>query len=504
MRDGAATAGEETDEQANAGRRRTAALSVVAACVLVVLKLVTGLITGSLGLLAEAAHSGADLVAALLTLFAVSVAVKPADHEHQFGHGKAEHLAALAESAFLLLVSAWLGSQAIGRLLDPGGHTIDAAWWAILVLVVVIAIDLTRMLASHRASVRYGSPALAANALHFAGDLAGSLAVLCGLIGVALGWPQADAVAALLVAVLVIAAAIRLLRGSVDVLMDRADQRAVAAVEQAVTGMVRPEDLRRLRARHAAGRDFIDVVIAVRADAGLELAHARADEVEQAIGEALPGADVLVHVEPVARQGGTRERATAAALRVPRVHEVHNVGVLSLAGGGEEITLHVKVGPELTLYEGHRIAERVEDEIRAACGDAVRVMTHIEPLALPAEAQPVAADDGRRERDVVDEAVRSATGRGPAEIELRDTSAGRVVLTTIVLPGDRSVGEAHRRAGNVEHEVRERCPWLADVIVHTDPAPDASGPTTGPLPAVADGALSPIRPADDPPGHDPA
>lgn len=148
VRDGAATAGEETDAEANAGRRRTAVLSVVAACVLVVLKLVTGLITGSLGLLAEAAHSGADLVAALLTLFAVSVAVKPADHEHQFGHGKAEHLAALAEAAFLLLVSAWLGSQAIGRLLDPGGHTIDAAWWAILVLVVVIAIDLTRMLAS--------------------------------------------------------------------------------------------------------------------------------------------------------------------------------------------------------------------------------------------------------------------------------------------------------------------------------------------------------------------
>jgi cation diffusion facilitator family transporter len=482
------------DEPAEDGRRRVAVLSVVAACVLVVLKLVTGLITGSLGLLAEAAHSGADLVAALLTLFAVQVASQPADHEHQFGHGKAEHLAALAESAFLIGVSALLGYLAIGRLVGERGHEIDAAWWAIAVLVVVIAIDLTRMLASHRASVRYGSPALAANALHFAGDLAGSVAVLAGLIGVALGWKEADSVAALIVAVLVILAAIRLLRGSVDVLMDRADLRAVGAVRDAIGGMVPPETLRRVRTRHAAGRNFVDVVIAVRSDAGLELAHARADDVERVIQEALPGSDVVVHVEPAAHEGDTRETATAAALRVARVHEVHNVGVLTLAGGDEEVTLHVKVAPDLTLYAGHEIVEQVEREIRGALGYDLRVITHIEPLALPSVARPVADHEAWAEREAVDAAVLAQTGRAPAEVGIRDTQGGRVVLVTIELPGEGSVGAAHDVAGRVEHEVRERCPWVGDVVVHTEPEGSADGGS----PATRAVPRRPAGPAQDP------
>jgi cation diffusion facilitator family transporter len=465
------TAPQELDAATKAGRRRSALLSVGAACVLVVLKLVTGLITGSLGLLAEAAHSGADLVAALLTLFAVQVASQPADSDHQFGHGKAEHLAALAESAFLVAVSGWLGYEAISRLIDGGSHAVDAAWWAIAVIGIVIAIDLARTIGSRKASVKYDSPALAANALHFAGDLAGSVAVLFGLIGVAAGWKAADSVAALVVAVLVIAAAVRLLRGSVDVLMDRADLRAVSAVQEAIAGMVRPEDLRRLRSRHAAGRNFVDVVVAVRSDAGLELAHAHADDVERAIQASLPGADVVVHVEPTAHEGGTRETATAAALRVPRVHEVHNVGVLALAAGGEEVTLHVKVAPDLTLEEGHDIAEQVEEEIRSAVGGGLRVTTHIEPLALPSDASPVADDEAWAEREAVECAVRDATGRDPALIEIRDTGSGRVVLVTILLPGERSVGEAHGTAATVEHDVRERCPWVADVVVHTEPEP---------------------------------
>ncbi|MGX6448097.1 cation diffusion facilitator family transporter [Patulibacter sp. S7RM1-6] len=462
------------DRAAAVGRRRTALLSVAAASVLVVLKLVTGLITGSLGLLAEAAHSGADLVAALLTLFAIQVAVRPADRDHQFGHGKAEHLAALAESAFLIAVSGWLGYEAIKRLTGAEGHAVEAAWWAIAVIVVVIGIDLTRMLASRRASERYGSPALAANALHFAGDLAGSTAVLAGLIGVGLGWHEADAVAALVVAVLVIGAALRLLRGSIDVLMDRADQRAVAAVREAIAGMVRPTDLRRLRTRYAAGRNFVDVVLAVRSDAGLELAHDRADQVERAIQDALPGADVVVHVEPTARQGGTRESATAAALRVPRVHEVHNVEVFALDDGGEEVMLHVKVPPELTLHEGHDIAEQVEGRIHEAVGAAVRVTTHIEPLGQPFHAQPVDDEEAWAEREAVEAAVAGETGRAPADVHVRDTPAGRMVLVTVLLPGGRSVGDAHGHAARIEQTVRERCPWLSEVIVHTEPEPDGT------------------------------
>src|SRR4051794_41566884 len=156
-----------------AAQQRTALFSVVAAVFLVAVKLVTGLVTGSLGLIAEAAHSGTDLVAALLTLFAVRIAVRPADQEHHYGHGKAEHLAALAESTFLMAVSAFLAYQAVTRLVADTPHEVRTTWWSFLVLAVVISVDASRAVISRRAARRYHSAALASNALHFASDLGG-------------------------------------------------------------------------------------------------------------------------------------------------------------------------------------------------------------------------------------------------------------------------------------------------------------------------------------------
>ena len=151
------------------GQQRTALVSVVAAVALVVVKLVAGLASGSLGLIAEALHSGTDLVAALLTLFAVRLAVRPADREHHYGHGKAEHLAALAESAVLALVSGFIALESLRRLFADGGGTPEAPWWSLAVIATVIVIDAGRAVASARAARRYQSAALASNALHFAG-----------------------------------------------------------------------------------------------------------------------------------------------------------------------------------------------------------------------------------------------------------------------------------------------------------------------------------------------
>src|SRR5437588_8415949 len=158
-------------------RQRTALFSVFAAGTLVVLKLSVGLVTGSLGLVAEAVHSGTDLVAALLTFLAVRVAVRPADRGHQFGHGKAEHLAALGEGTILIVASGVIAAESVARLTDAHHAGADAAWYAFVTIAVVIAIDLSRAIVSWRASVRERSPALASNALHFTSDLAGSLAV---------------------------------------------------------------------------------------------------------------------------------------------------------------------------------------------------------------------------------------------------------------------------------------------------------------------------------------
>jgi cation diffusion facilitator family transporter len=450
-------------------RQRTAQASVIAAVFLVVVKLATGIATGSLAFLAEAVHSGTDLVAALLTLFAVRVAIRPPDREHHYGHGKAEHLAALGESAFLLLVSLFIAYESVRRLTDGrGGEDIDVTWWALTVLVVVIAVDASRAIVSFRASRRYGSAALAANALHFSSDLAGSAAVLVGLLLVRAGEPSADAAAALFVAVLVVLAALRLAKRSIDVLMDRtvadADDRIRAALAQSDDDV----ELRRVRVRQAGGRHFVDLVVAVPLDSGLAQAHAVADRIEDVVERALGGADVVVHVEPTEAEGDVRERATAAASAIPEVREVHNVRVMRLPKG-YELSLHVKLPRELSLDQAHGAVERLEERVRAEVPELRIVHTHIEPLAQMDWASAPPSDDTAVERHAIESAVKRFTGSAPLSVTFRDGEQGRVALVTVTLPGDQPLPSAHRHAGAIEEAVRERCPDLADVIVHTEP-----------------------------------
>jgi cation diffusion facilitator family transporter len=443
-------------------QRRTALLSVFAAGALIALKLSTGLVTHSLGLLSEAAHSGTDLVAALLTFFAVGVAGRPADMGHQYGHGKAEHLAALGEGAILLLASAAIVWQAIVRLTGRSHVPVHAGTLAFVVIGIVIVVDVARTVSSARVARRYGSAALASNALHFASDLVGSVAVLVGLMLVREGYRNADSVAALLVAFVVMTAAVRLMRRNVDVLMDRAPLAAEDAARRAIVSLRPAVDLRRLRMRQAAGRHFADVVIGVSPDAAVGQGHAAADAVEHAVQTALPEADVVVHVEPRESEAAVRERAHAAALAVPQVREVHNVSVLSV-NGGVEVSLHLKLPGELPLEEAHAIAEEVERAIRVAVPEVSGVQTHLEPLAEAAGAAEVVGDEA-----AVRAIVRDVAGAEPYEIRFLDTDEGLVAYLTLRL-GSGPLSDAHARASEIEEGIRLRLPEIADVIVHTEP-----------------------------------
>ena len=446
-------------------QRRTALVSVVAACVLISLKLVTGLATGSLGLVSEAVHSGTDLVAALLTLFAVGVSGRPADRMHPYGHGKAEHLAALGEAAILVLASLFISFQALRVLLGSIEPSVDPVWYAFLVVLAVMVIDASRMVVSVRASRRYGSPALASNALHFGSDLAGSTAVLFGLLLARAGWGEGDAVAALFVAALVMLAAARLMRGNIDVLMDRVPTDAERAARAAIAGMEPGIRLRRLRMRQAAGRHFADVVIGVSPDAGVGQGHAAADAVEAAVQSALPEADVVVHVEPDAEHAALRERILAAALTVPRVREMHNVRIVSV-DGGLQVSLHLKLPRDMTLEEAHGVASEVEGAIAEAEPEVVSVQTHLEPLSEPEPGRTaVAEEDADRIRRIVAEHIGSA----PREVRFLQTDDGRVAFLTLVLDPESTLAEAHSLASEVEEDIRRALPELADVSVHTEP-----------------------------------
>jgi cation diffusion facilitator family transporter len=331
--------------------QRTALMSVAAAAALVAIKLVVGLLAHSLGLVAEAIHSATDLVAALLTFFAVRVAGRPADREHPYGHGKAEHLSALGESAILIAASVAIAYEAVRRLAGHG-PTADARWYVLAVIAAVIVIDAGRSRTLHRAAHQHSSAALGANALHFTLDLVGSVAVLIGLVLVRAGYPQADSIAALLVAGLVLFSAGRLMRGSVRVLMDSASGQAEQTARAAIAGIEETVTLSRLRMRESGGRHFVDVVVGVEPDADLAHGHAVASSIEEAIARDLPGSDVIVHVEPDAALGSR--------------HLSH----------GPRAVLTVCLGPDHTLADARALADELEREIRAEHPDILDVSVH--------------------------------------------------------------------------------------------------------------------------------
>jgi len=445
-------------------QRRTALVSVVAAAILLTIKLVAGLAVHSLGLVSEALHSGTDLVAALLTFFAVGVAVRPADVAHQYGHGKAEHLSALAEATILVAASVLIAWRAINHLVGATPSQVEATWYALVVIVVVIAVDLSRTSISWRASRRYESAALQASALHFGSDLIGSTAVLVGLVLVRAGYTRADSAAALFVAVLVLFAAARLMKRNVDVLMDRVPLEAEEAARVAIAGIEPAVDVQRLRMRQAGPRQFADVVITVPPGAAVGQGHEAADRVEAAVHGALPGSDVVVHVEPRENEAAIRDRAHAAALAVPQVREVHNVSVLEV-GGRTEVSLHLKLPGDVSLGDAHEVASAVERAIVERVPEVDAVQTHLEPLAEEREGRRAYGVDA----DEVARVVRDATGSPPRELRLLQGSDGLLVYVTIGLDAGTTLADAHARASEIEELIRRARPDVADVIVHTEP-----------------------------------
>jgi cation diffusion facilitator family transporter len=444
-------------------QRRTALVSVGAACLLVAIKLVAGLASSSLGLLAEAAHSGTDLAAALLTFFAVSVAVRPADRGHPWGHGKAQNLAALAEAGFLILVSIGIAVAAILRLAGVVEFEVEPTWWTFAAVALVMVIDGSRTAVSLRGARRYESDALLANALHFGSDFVGTIAVVAGLIAAALGFPAGDSIAALFVSCLVVAAAFRLGSRNVDVLMDRSPEDDTRTARQAIAALEPPVELRRLRLRRAGGEHFADVVIGVAPGAAIGQGHAAADRVEQALHQALPGIDVVVHVEPRGGEGGVRERALAAALTVSHVREIHNLTVLDV-DGSTEVALHLKLPGDLPLDDAHDIAEQVEAAIRRDVPEVRIVQTHLEPIKEAASGEEIAIDTA-----AIESVVREETGADPRELRLVRTDDGIVVFLTLGLPSAGSLADAHGQASAIEERVRGAVPAIADVVVHTEP-----------------------------------
>ena len=454
-----------SDSQQAAVQRRTTLASIAAATVLVVLKLGVGIAAGSLALVSAGIESSGDVLAATLTFFAVRLGGQPADPEHPYGHARAENLGALGEAAILLAGGAIVAVEAVKRLIAPQGAP-EASWYVFAVIALALAVDLARTLVSLRVARRYRSPALRSNAFHFASDMAGSVTVLVGLVLVRAGFPAGDAVAALVISAIILAAAVRLIAENANVLMDRTPADAREAAERALERLEPDIELVRLRLRESAGRYFADVIAAVPPGQAVIEGHQAAERIEQTVQLALPGSDVVVHVEPRRSGLDLRDRVLALALAEPLVKEAHDITIYE-HDGTASVSLHLKFPADLPLKTALAAAGRVERAIRARPGVS-EVQTHLEPLERPLTAHSLSMDRGLDGAQEVERIVLEHTGAGPRTVRLLDTGAGRVIFLTLSVGAHTSLVDAHQLGSELEDEIRRQIPDIADVVVHAE------------------------------------
>jgi cation diffusion facilitator family transporter len=449
-----------------AGQRRTALESIFAATLLMALTLGTGLVSGSLGLVSSGVDSSGDVVAAIVTFFAVRLGARPADSDHPYGHRRAENLSALAEASILLAGGVIVVVEAIGRLAD-GRSPLAARWYVFAVIGVAIAVDLGRVVVSLRSARRYQSAAMRSNAFHFAADTVGALAVLAGLFAAREGFPDGDAIAAVIVAIILFAAAARLISENARVLMDTAPAGVEESAREAIAALSPEIELDRVRVRESGGRYFADVVVSVPPGRAVVAGHAAADEIEQAVEEVLPDSDVVVHVEPRRRGLGLRDRVLAIALGEPLVIEAHDITIFE-HGDRVSVSLHLKFAADSSLAEAHAIAERIDAAI-CELPLVSDVRTHLEPLERLIAPDPSGNGNAGPTIETIRALVRDETGKDPLDVRVLPTERGIVVFLDISVSASASLADAHQQASELEEALRKRLPQIADVVVHTEP-----------------------------------
>jgi cation diffusion facilitator family transporter len=455
-------------------KERAALVSIAASAGLTAAKAAIGLLTGSLAILSEAGHSLIDLAATVLTYFAVRISGKPADAEHQYGHGKVESVTALAETAFLFVLAAVVAFEAVQRLLGERTVAVEATPAAFVIVAASIAVDFLRARQLDRVAKRTMSQALEADSLHFRSDLVSSIAVLVGLVGVALGYLRADAAAAIVVAIFICVAGWRLGRRTIDTLTDTAPagvSERIAAIARSVPGVVTVE---RVRARPAGAVLFVDLGVGVSRTLPLDRVAAIKERATRAIRAALPEAEVTITTEPRALDDETvRERVMLIARN--RGLAVHHVGVQAIADR-LSVSTDLEVDGMLALAAAHDIASRLEESIREELGPKVEVETHIEPLP----AIVLAGRDAPPARvRVISEALAAlaaeVSGLGEMhDVRVRETADGEIVNFHCRLDPAVTVSTAHELVDAVERGLRRRFPTIRRVIGHAEPRPSES------------------------------
>lgn len=462
-------------------KKNVALSSVVAAVCLTGMKLVVGVLTHSLGLLAEAAHSGLDLIAAVVTFLAVRVSGRPPDSEHHYGHGKVENLSALIETLLLLATCAWIIFEATRRLFFESVE-VKVTYWSFLVMGISILIDVTRSRALMRTAKKHGSQALEADALHFSTDVWSSCVVIAGLAGVLLGdrlhesaptaahWLyRADAIAALGVSAIVIYVSYRLGQRTVAVLMDRAPKGMSASLQQAMAKLPGVSDVKQVRVRQSGPSTFVDLVLSVRADTSVERAHSIAAEAENLVHELVPKSDVMVHVDPCA-PNGTGPVETIRGIAAAHGVDVHDL-ILRDVNGRQTLEMHAEVPDNLSVDHAHERVTAMEQSLLRELPAIQDVVVHIEPSSDKPVCQPVAESVSPAIQEAIDRLRTDYPSlRDCHRVSITRDSKNRLGLSFhCTVSPELSIAEAHDLTTTIEDFLHGQFPDLLHVIIHVEP-----------------------------------
>jgi len=459
-----------------AEKRAVAGNSVLAAIAITALKIIVGISTGSLGILSEAAHSGLDLVAAIVTFLSIRVSDKPADADHQYGHGKVENFSAFIETGLLLLTCIWIIYEAIERLFLRKVEIVPSIA-AFLVMIFSIVIDYWRSRALGRIAVKYDSQALEADALHFSTDIWSSSVVILGLILVQLGhsygvgWLRnADPIAALVVAGVVIYVSWRLARKTVDALLDAAPPGVRNQIIDAVSKVAGVLEVDRVRIRRAGNRYFADLSIGLARNVTFQRSEQMAGAVTESVHDILPDADVVVHSVPREQYGENifdRIRGVAARHNL----NVHDVSVQDLKGR-LHVEQHLELDERLTLLEAHDRVSFLESEIRQDVPEISSILTHIESEPATIESgDEVVRDPGLERR------LKAVAAEFPEIVDMHDVAFKRVrdrlyVSCHCTFSDNLPLSRVHDIQTELEIRFKQDAPELFRVLIHPEPQTD--------------------------------
>ena len=458
-------------------RRRTAQLvalgSLVVDCLLVAGKLAAALATGSLGLLSDAVQSGLDLIASSFAFLAVRAASKPADYEHPYGHARAENLAAFGEGLLLCVAALVIGFEGVRRIAGQAA-AVQPSWFAYLILGITIAVEATRTTVLRRVARASGSPALAASAQNRLADIVSAVAVLIGLILTQAGVPEADAVAALIVSLIILRTGILLAWRSGDILIDRAPRGVDEQVRAQIAGVDGVWEVREVRVRRSGAQLLGDARVSARRTLSVERAEALAQTIQEEVRRRFPELELTVVVEAQPRPWAMVERVHAVAERQPLIKDLHNVTVEQEGDGTLHLSMHAKLPGELSLAAAAEASSALEASLRAEFPDVARVDVHLEPL----EPDLVRGSNVTGSRADLAEAVRGAVAGNPElgawhDVELSDRGGRITAYVVAEMPGEVSLERAHAVQTEIEGQVRRQVPALDEVVARIVPGAGA-------------------------------